>query len=151
MRPRNGLLLPALAFAWALSGCSGAKQVPPAEDLDQTLSLDPGQTVRLDDETLLTFSNVINDSRCPKGATCVWAGTATLRLNLRTRDASPGEVEVLVVLNGGVAKDDSAGLIPVEADGYLFTLLALQPEPIAGVSVLESNYRATIHVQKLVN
>ncbi len=141
----------ALTPALMLSGCGGAPQVAPGQGVNQTLSLDAGQTVRLDDAALLTFANVVNDNRCPRGATCAWAGTATVRLKLRPRDSKPSDdpwLELLTILNGGVAKGEETGLIPVETAGYVVTLLELRPEPVAGMSVLESSYRAVVRIRK---
>ncbi|MEM7483282.1 MAG: hypothetical protein AAF481_19125 [Acidobacteriota bacterium] len=65
-----------------------ACQSSPAEDLPavspgESFRLAVGESARLD---LLgwrvTFVEVVGDSRCPKGVQCVWAGEATVRLEI---------------------------------------------------------------------
>ena len=97
---------------------------------DQTLSLLEGQTAELARGGRLQFANVVNESRCPKDVTCIWAGTATVRLRLIPE---PGDtVDVLAVLPGGVAKEDVANQIPVDTLGTSLTLVELSPYPTAG-------------------
>lgn len=43
-----------------------------------TITLDLGQRVRLADDSRLQYVRMVNDSRCPPGVQCVWAGDAVL-------------------------------------------------------------------------
>jgi hypothetical protein len=67
-------LLSVLALL-ALASC----RKPLQASLDQPVSVHVGQAVRFRNSDLdLYFRRVAGDSRCPRGAQCIWAGDATL-------------------------------------------------------------------------
>jgi hypothetical protein len=132
----------ALALVTTLASCAHVKGGGPA----QTFSLNEGQRAGLNNGGSITFANVVNESRCPKGVQCVWAGTVTARFRLVP--ASGGEaVDVLAVLPGGVSKDDAAGLLPVDTVGVTITLLELTPYPVAGQDPKSVTHRALVRVR----
>lgn len=45
--------------------------------------LAPGQSVELAVGTTLSFERVVDDSRCPAGVQCIWAGEVRIALSLR--------------------------------------------------------------------
>ena len=81
------LALSALSLA-LLGGCSSASagQDPPSHPTtslptaEQTLSLNLGAQARLADGSRLTYLRLVNDSRCPPGVQCIWAGDAEIEL-----------------------------------------------------------------------
>jgi hypothetical protein len=118
----------AVLVAGTLASCAHA----PKGAADQTLSLLEGQSAELTRGGRVQFANVVNDSRCPKNVTCVWAGTATVLLKLIPEAGDT--VNVLAVLPGGVAKDDVANQIAIDTLGTSLTLVELEPYPVAGAS-----------------
>ena len=64
-------LLCAMSCAWA------SPQTTPAP-----ITLDIGVPAAGPDETTLTFTRVVTDSRCPSGVQCVWAGELGVELKL---------------------------------------------------------------------
>ena len=129
-----------LLLVIALAGCAHA----PSGGKTQTFSLDEGQTGHLSNGGKITFTNVVNESRCPTGVQCVWAGTATVRFHLVP--SSGGEAaEVLAVLPGGIGKDDVANLLPVDTLGVSVTLAELLPYPVANVK--PTRHRALVRVR----
>ena len=132
-----------------IGACSHAPK--PGTPVDQTISLGSGQAYELDDGARLTFANAVNDSRCPIGTTCVWAGTATIALKFRPA-GSKQEHDLLAVLPGGVSPTDVAALIPVDTLGYHITLTKLEPAPTkdAPSGATSRQSRATLHVEKPV-
>lgn len=44
------------------------------------------ETALIDNEISLTFKSLIEDSRCPVGAQCVWAGRARIELTIKKDD-----------------------------------------------------------------
>lgn len=66
-----------------LLGCSRHGEVittQPNAKLDEPFQLKVGQTASFADGFTVTFVSVPNDSRCPIGVSCVWAGNATVIL-----------------------------------------------------------------------
>lgn len=62
------------------------------------------------------------DSRCPRNATCIWAGEVSLALRLQKEGEAPADSQSLT-LGGG---DESATL---SWEGYDITLFDVQPYP----------------------
>ena len=120
----------ALLLLVTLTSCSQTP-APGSAPEEKTLSLTEGQGASIANGGRVTFANVVNESRCPKGTTCVWAGTATVRFQL-IPSAGSSEIDVLTVLPGGVSKDDIANLLPVDTLGVRLTLAELTPYPEAG-------------------
>jgi len=139
------LALVFLALGFALASCAHA----PAGGKGQVLALDRGQVGRLDGGGRLVFANVVNDSRCPKGAQCVWAGTATVHLQLVPDPAVPDTVNLLAVLDGGEPHAEAAAQLPVDTLGVSITLLELAPYPTVGRGTSGVRPRATIRVAKI--
>jgi hypothetical protein len=76
----------AVSVLLAVSGCSKSEvvQVDPGTEF----SLSVGQVGVLTGEDIqIEFVEVISDSRCPTGATCIWAGEASCLIEI-TDDAS---------------------------------------------------------------
>lgn len=68
-------LIHALAAASLLAGCAASPSAPPAKDhpMNTKLTLLPQRSVSVGPLTTLHYDGV-NDSRCPPGVQCVWAG-----------------------------------------------------------------------------
>ena len=113
---RLPLMLPLLCLACA----AGPAASPPASAADVSARL--GETVRLGALTI-TPLQVVEDSRCPVGVQCVWAGR--LRLSVRL-DADMAELEL-----DGPCAPGSVGLT------------AVQPPARAGEPVTARPYRFT--------
>ena len=98
-----------VVLGWMLVGCASPRPVEGSVRLGQTAFVD-GPRVRPD--------RVIEDSRCPANARCVWAGRLTVRVT---------------VSGGGWSKklDLTLGTPVMVADGML-TLVAAVPERQAG-------------------
>ncbi len=132
----------ALALALATASCAHA----PGAGRGQIFALDQGQAGRLASGGRIVFANVVNDSRCPRGVTCVWAGTATARFQLVPDPSRRDTVSVLAVLSGGAGRDDAAAQLPVDTLGSRITLLELTPYPVAGGERNGERPRAVVRV-----
>ena len=90
-----------LATAWALAACHApvladtgsaapaAPVTPAASDpTPAQVVLASGESAELGEGRTLKFLRVHNDSRCPKGAQCVWAGEVTLAFELLSAQGS---------------------------------------------------------------
>ncbi|HLA64729.1 MAG TPA: hypothetical protein VK610_09900 [Rhodothermales bacterium] len=131
------LLLVALLPLLAAAGCRTAApsstgvdtgptatpaEPPPA--LGRPFTLARGQAARLGDLTV-TFTAVLEDSRCPSNVNCVWEGRATANLTISTGGRTGG---VNVTIPGLVGAGEGERE-PVDALGYRFSLQALNPYP----------------------
>ena len=120
-----------LALAFTLAGCAGTG---PQAVLNQEVELTPGQALRIaGTDRTVTFVDVPQDSRCPVGATCIWAGNAEVRLRLRA-----GSLDTLFSVNTGQEpKSATAGRLRFELRG-------LMPVPHVNLPVDGKLYRARV-------
>ena len=88
-------------------------------------------------ELRVTFESVTADSRCPKGAQCIWEGDAVTRVSL----ATSAEATAVVELHTNSRFERSA-----EYHGYLVTLVELAPYPRADKTPDPRAYVATLRV-----
>lgn len=86
-------------------------------------------------ELRVTLDGVFEDSRCPSGVQCVWAGNASLRLTLATAD----EAEVVVV-NSTTTPHMAA------FEGFVLGYRDLAPYPSSTEPMDRDAYVATIWV-----
>ena len=103
--PRSLPLIILLGVILALAGCVGAQPPPaptpepePAYDVLGAIGtefiLPAGQTARVGGAGLyITFAEVLADNRCPKGAQCIIAGRAEVRLEF-TDAAGSGVIDL---------------------------------------------------------
>jgi hypothetical protein len=85
------------------------------------------------------FVSVPEDSRCPEGAQCVWAGDATVRLAVREE----GGRELPVELHTSVPPTE------VVLGDHLLELRGLLPLPRAGQTIPAREYVVTLRVHRI--
>jgi hypothetical protein len=120
-----------------LSGCT--KPAVDEVSLDKEFTLSVGQSVSVKGEDLtITFVEVVSDSRCPTGATCIWAGEASSLIEIT--DAASTYRKVLT---------EPGSSSPTKADftGYevMFNLL---PYPVLGKETKAKDYLLKLIVSK---
>ena len=82
-RPRSTLV--ALAVMFSLAGCQAqSKPESPPAPMPGSVVLGFGDEVTVASATQLRFVRVVNDSRCPKGVQCVWAGEVKIEFELNS-------------------------------------------------------------------
>ena len=87
----------------------------------------------------ISFVSLVEDSRCPEGTRCVWAGNA--RIQVRISDAR-GKSETFEMNTNMGAKGASF-------NGYAVNLVNLEPRLRANVRLNRNAYTATFNVSKL--
>ncbi len=93
----------------------------------------------VDDKALMVkFVEVIQDSRCAKGAVCVWAGIARIMIEVSGQNRKTSQHEL----------ETSGSKQSIQFDGIQITLKALDPYPDLKISVKQSDYKATFSVRK---
>ena len=85
------------------------------------------------------FSSVIEDSRCPMNARCVWEGNA--RIALKVRESTRSQV---IELNTS-ERFPTRGSVGENSKGISIRLHRLEPTPMGGVPT--KDYVATLEVE----
>lgn len=127
----------------ALGACTGSGGVigssgPPSSivvSVDRDFDLSPGQSARVDGSALtISFVGVTEDSRCPEGVVCVWAGNGAVSLSLADGSGAKSAVSLNTTLTPR----------SVASGGYEFSLVGLKPGPKAGTAIPQTSYVATL-------
>ncbi len=126
-------LLPSCAPVQANQASARTPQTPA-----QTIVLAPGQVERVAGTPVtITLSGVGEDSRCPEGVDCVWAGDVSVTLRLEAR-GTPTQ-DVTLRLNTS-PRDVMHG-------DHRVTVAAVAPHPKAGEKIEPKSYRVTMRVE----
>lgn len=109
-------------------------------NLDAPFQLQLNQAAVLESEKLkIRFSSVTEDSRCPSDAVCIWAGRATIVVNIFKNEQNRG------VFSLSTEGDDVAVAI---FDKYSITLIEVEPYPTTNQTIALSEYIVTLVVSK---
>ena len=120
-------------------GCASTEEEVIAS-LGQEFSLQIGQIAQIDKEEFeIRFEKVLEDSRCPKGVTCVWAGRVRCELKIKDKETSTD----LEIAEPGLT--DSPSLI-INKEYKIF--YHIQPYPEAGKEIAPDEYRLILKVGK---
>ena len=106
--------------------------------LGQPFHIKVGQEASISSQQLsLKFLSVSEDSRCPQGTNCIWEGNGVVNIILTSQSRTSDTVEL-----------NTAMSLPSEATflNYNISLLDLQPYPLAGSTIQQSEYIATVSV-----
>ena len=115
---------------------SGAKKEKP---LDREFEIKVGETISIRNEGLkITFTNVAEDSRCPQGVTCIWAGNGKVVLKLGKARRRSNTISLNTTLD---PKHDVY-------QGYEVKLVSLAPYPKKDVAIKKKEYVATLVVSR---
>ncbi|MBN1691810.1 MAG: hypothetical protein JW901_12415 [Dehalococcoidia bacterium] len=109
--------------------------------LDKEFSLSIGQIAEIKSEHItLQFEGIQEDSRCPKGATCFWAGRVISVLLINDN----GLISRIVLTEPGTTNQPDINTYRQ----YEFTLL-VQPYPELGKQLSKEEYRLFLTVKKI--
>ena len=127
-----------VAIVLLLGGCIGTGGVK--ADLGQEFSLSIGQTATIEGENLqIRFEEVVEDSRCPTGATCVWEGRVSLTVEITEND-SPYR---MVLIQPGLTDQYTRETY----QGYQLTF-KVEPYPEVDQEIAPGEYRLLLTVSK---
>lgn len=105
----------------------------------QEFSLRAGRQAELKGARLkVRFVGVAEDSRCPTGVDCIWAGNARVSLVVQRAGGPATTVE----LNTNVEPK------AVSAEGYELALTSLSPYPQSGAKIDPKDYTATLVLRR---
>ena len=86
----------------------------------------------------IKFIEMVEDSRCPEGTTCIWAGNAKVKIEVRKGRAAVKTFELNSAIQPTV----------VNYAGYEIKLMGLTPHPAINVRINPDKYLATFEVKK---
>jgi hypothetical protein len=111
--------------------------------LDKNFVLSVGQEVSTPDGKLkIKFVSVPEDSRCPTGVDCIWAGNARVVLQVsQTRGK-------LVTLELNTNPRDAADAAEGNYGHYRIKLVGVAPYPVAEQTIAPRSYTTTLVVSK---
>ena len=119
----------------ALTGCDDIIST----DVNEEFFIGPGQKAEIRESGLeITFNKVIEDSRCPKGVECVWAGNGKVEISIHF----PGEDPRIMEINTNLEPKE------VMAGKYRIRILELQPYPEKDQQIPPEDYRIKLIVEK---
>ena len=122
------------ALAVLLAGAQGAA---PEREPGRPFEIRTAETVTVQG-LRITFDGVSEDSRCPTGAQCVWAGDAAAGFSL---EKAPESVRRTLHTNSRFERQ-------VEIAGLLIRLEDIRPYPKQGETIARADYRAVLIVTK---
>ena len=138
--------LPALAVVALFLACGSCRGKAAAVGPGEMFRLAPGASAPVRDEKIeVGFERVVADSRCPEGARCIHAGSATLRLWARTGDQLARQSFEAKV---GASRGIDSTTAQAEVGDYRIQLLELDPYPRTGAPVGRAAYRALLRVTR---
>ena len=107
--------------------------------LDHEFEIKFGQQVAIKGERLrIDFSRVAEDSRCPEGVQCIWAGNGKIILRL----TKVGRRSANLTLNTNLDPKQNS------YRGYEVKLVGLNPYPKQGAPIRKRDYVATVVVSR---
>jgi hypothetical protein len=140
------IIMPVLVVCLvALVACGAQAKVRARKTvrLNQNFVLRVGQEVSVAEQKLnVKLVSVPEDSRCPKGVTCIWAGNVRVRLQVTKVGGKPVKVELS--LNPRDFPDGEAA----DCGNYKLKLVGVEPYPVADQQLKPADYTVTLSVSK---
>ncbi|MHB8086021.1 MAG: hypothetical protein ACYDHZ_09355 [Dehalococcoidia bacterium] len=134
------LFLIALFTLTILSGCQSNQAMVKAS-LNNEFSLAIGQSAGIQEERLtVKFDSIQEDSRCPRGATCIWQGRVSCVLQVSDGNDSTE----IVLTEPGLSSQFGEGTYK----NYVFTS-HVQPYPELGKKISKEDYRVLLTIKKV--
>ena len=106
--------------------------------IDHDFDLVPGETATVDGALSLTFEKVGEDSRCPTGVQCIWAGNGAVVMTVTPLGAPSYSVQLNTTLTPSAAT----------AGTYRISFVGLKPYPKQGSLIPAASYIATLRITK---
>lgn len=120
-------------FTW-----HGIAQEAPAERFYSSL-LQRGEVLRLGDNSV-KFLEVVSDSRCPEGVTCIWAGEAKVRIGI-VKNGEVVDEQLIVIASGKTFSLD------FPAEEIVYSIHGMDLKPLPSVSSEEPKPGYTLEVR----
>ncbi len=142
---RSILVLLSLAALPLVTSCDLLKILQPPEievQLNEVFQLALGQTARLPSENLsIAFQAVVEDSRCPVNVQCVWAGNASVTLEV----VQAGQSNKTLTLNSTIEPHAA------NYGNFRIRFEDLKPQPQADRTIQPGEYRLSLSVTRIAS
>lgn len=124
---RNFLIGTGIVMIGLIASCSNTKEMGGDEIMISDFKLNDTISLRINDMSIcesdpnlfVKFDSLVNDSRCPKNASCIWEGDAEIKVDVTYKK----ELEKISIHTS--TKMGNTG----EAFGYKLQLVGLTPYP----------------------
>lgn len=140
------ITMPVLALCLlALVACGSQAKVRGRKTvrLDQNFVLRVGQEVSVAAQGLnVKLVSVPEDSRCPKGVTCIWAGNVRVQLQVTKAKSKPVKVELN--LNPRDFPDGEGA----DCGNHRIKLVSVEPYPVGDQQLTAGDYTVTLSISK---
>ena len=114
--------------------------VPTFDSYSSTLQV--GEALQFEGKSV-RFKEIISDSRCPKGVTCIWAGEAKVLVEILEEGEVCGERELTI--SGAAEAVSLQQLFPGESISLLPAVLA--PYPEISKEIGREDYKLSLQVR----
>lgn len=132
---RNALRVTPLVLL--LASCASQAHTAAATAIGERVTLHAGGSVTVQPRNVvLQFAEVVSDSRCPVGVTCVWEGDAEVSVRAVAADGTSADLRLHTA---GETPDPSFA-------GLTLRLIELVPVPREGKPPRQSDYELTIEI-----
>lgn len=132
---------------FTLASCISKKDTKSDTTDPDPIYLTEGQTKSLKEFPIaIKFNSISEDSRCPEGANCIWAGVAVAAIEIMEKSTKPVQLNLATMDMQERGYQKSANF-----NGYTISLQNVLPYPNAehGTQGLKGQYKIAIFVQKL--
>jgi hypothetical protein len=119
------------------SGCSGRDTLQESLGKEFTLTIGHGTSIS-SDKLSVKFLDVTEDSRCPKGVTCIWAGQVSCMLEVTIN----GNIDQVKLTETGGSTTTSQSV-----SGYSFAF-NVEPYPVADKQITKEEYRLKLTIAR---
>lgn len=114
------------------------KQARPLDKDEQAISVRLAKQKKASRSKLtVKFVELVEDSRCPEGTQCVWAGNAKIKIQVKSAN-EPAETFEL---------NTNTGATGATYGRYVINFINLTPTPKANVRLKQSSYTATFAIR----
>ncbi len=110
-----------------------------------TIKILLGETIQLENHTI-TFKKVLEDSRCPKEVTCVWAGRAKVLIEISKNGKEAFEKELIF---GQLMEGESSDMTLFTNNNNQVLGMTLNPHPNSGEAIERANYVLLVYIEKI--
>ncbi|RMF60999.1 MAG: hypothetical protein D6748_02735 [Calditrichaeota bacterium] len=129
-------------------GCNHKTNIPTASDENfqefypikiAEITIPNFKQVEIPEEKLaVKMDSVLNDSRCPEGAECIWEGNGKVQITVQKKNFKPESFELNTTLKPQV----------VFYEDYAIKLVSLTPYPKLNQTIKQEDYRVSLAIYK---